>query len=194
MSAGWVTRTLAFNGYRFGDGDAWLGRVDRAFDAARLDALLGDLVAELDAVIIERSATQYKPRGASAAMLIGQSAFAHLAESHVAIHTYPDHSPAAGLAMLRLECEISSCGPAHPDACLPLLIELLAPELVTLDRRARGLIQTGQRLAPASQLAPARCPPGYTSQEFAGSLQVLQREHIEEPVRGTVAALVEQFG
>ena len=51
-STGWVTRSLAFNGYRFGTEDAWLDRMDAAFDASRLDGLLGELVAKLDAVII----------------------------------------------------------------------------------------------------------------------------------------------
>ena len=192
-SGGWVTHTLAFNGYCFGAGEAWLSAVNREFSAERLDALLARLVTLLEAVIIERSGTQYEPVGASAAMLIGQSAFAHLAESHVAIHTYPDHFESASLSVLRVECEVSSCGGVHPNVCLPELLNVIRPELVTIDRRTRGLVASGTSLHPARAPKPGLPPVGFVAHDQAGSLQILTREGLSEPHATTVRTIAGQF-
>ncbi len=180
MTTGSVTRTLAFNGYRVGSGSAWLESVSVDFDAVRLDALLEGLVETLGAVVIERSATNYEPIGASAGMLIGQpaSAFAHLTESHAAIHTYPDTHPSLDLATFRVECELSSCGPTSPIECLPLLLRTFGPDLLTLDLRDRGVLVSADGLVPAAAAPAPTAVAGFSCCKAQGGFGLYVREDL----------------
>tara|TARA_Y100001934_G_scaffold243984_1_gene301085 strand:+ start:1499 stop:2104 length:606 start_codon:yes stop_codon:yes gene_type:complete len=192
---GSVTRTLAFNGYRFGDGTVWLNGASAEYSAARLDNVLEVLVETLGAVIVRRSSTDYEPRGASAGMLIGQpaSAFAHLTESHVAVHTYPDEHPGLGLAVLRVECEISSCGSVPPTDCLHLLVDTFRPDLLTLDLRDRGLVATAEGFAPALNALAPDSLNGFTAALLRAGFGAYVREALDRRRAAIVSGLLDQW-
>lgn len=169
-SPGTVSRALGWNAYRFAFSKPdWLDELNITYSPARLDGLLTQLVEMLGARVISRSAATYNPRGASAAMLIAQDlpghnpvdaplagAFAHLEESHVAVHTYPDAHPASEVTCFRLECDVSTCGHITPEVCIPHLWQFCKPDLALVDFRVSGLART----AAGKLVLPADLQPG----------------------------------
>ena len=109
------------------------------------------------------SPRRYRSRGGDAAALRGRrgrNAAAHpsasfraerrisgvavLAESHISIHSWPEHGYAA--------LDIFMCGNAKPDACVPVLREAFAPKRIAVSEHLRGQAPTrrldGPRFRP----------------------------------------------
>jgi S-adenosylmethionine decarboxylase len=60
----------------------------------------------------------------------GVSGVAVLAESHISIHTWPEHGYAA--------LDVFMCGDADPDACIPVLREAFSPSKIAVSELLRG--------------------------------------------------------
>jgi S-adenosylmethionine decarboxylase len=63
----------------------------------------------------------------------GLSGLALLAESHISIHTWPEHSFAAA--------DIFMCGGAHPYQAAQVLRDALRPEFISISEHRRGIQQ-----------------------------------------------------
>lgn len=63
-----------------------------------------------------------------------------LAESHISVHTWPEHGYAA--------VDILTCGKTLPEAGVASLIEHLSPQRHSIDRVGRGLIAAPMRQIP----------------------------------------------
>lgn len=61
----------------------------------------------------------------------GLSGLALLAESHISIHTWPEHSFAAA--------DIFMCGDAHPYKAARVLRDALQPEFISISEHRRGV-------------------------------------------------------
>lgn len=61
----------------------------------------------------------------------GLSGLALLAESHISIHTWPEHSFAAA--------DIFMCGDAHPYKAAQVLRDALRPEFISISEHRRGI-------------------------------------------------------
>ncbi|MGL3104274.1 adenosylmethionine decarboxylase [Bradyrhizobium sp. BR 1432] len=68
----------------------------------------------------------------------GVSAIALLAESHIALHTWPERSYAAA--------DIFVCGNSDPGSALPILVEAFQPEQSDVRRFRRCVCQSSQRV------------------------------------------------
>jgi S-adenosylmethionine decarboxylase len=61
----------------------------------------------------------------------GVSGVAVLAESHISIHSWPEHGDAA--------LDVFMCGNANPDAWVPVLREAFVPKRIVVGEHLRGL-------------------------------------------------------
>ena len=99
------------------------------YDAERLDdldhieATLRRCVDASGATLLHIHLHHFEPNG-------GISGVGVLAESHICIHTWPEHGYAA--------LDIFMCGNANPDACVPVLREAFAPKNIAVTELLRG--------------------------------------------------------
>ena len=64
---------------------------------------------------------------------VGVSGVAVLAESHISIHTWPEHRYAA--------VDVFMCGKARPQVCIDVMREAFEPERCVVQEFARGSVQ-----------------------------------------------------
>jgi S-adenosylmethionine decarboxylase len=96
---------------------------DRLDDVALIEAALRDAVAAGHAELLHLATHHFEPQGVTAMAL--------LAESHLSIHTWPEHGYAA--------VDLFTCGTAtDPHAACALLIARLAPQSHALTTTPRG--------------------------------------------------------
>ena len=149
-----VTRTLAVNACLLVEesadvsiANAFAG-IDAKMTAKRLQTLLLDITGLLNAQVLGYSSTNYRPQGASAAVLIGQgeSALVHLDKSHLAVHTYFEKDELSCWGSFRCELELSTCGQLPVEKLLERVSREFEFELFFLDYRVRGITRdtTGQ--------------------------------------------------
>jgi S-adenosylmethionine decarboxylase len=99
------------------------------YHASRLDEIshieraLRDCVAAAGATLLHIHLHHFEPNG-------GVSGVAVLAESHISIHSWPEHGYAA--------LDIFMCGDANPDACVPVLRRAFAPKQIAVSEILRG--------------------------------------------------------
>lgn len=91
-------------------------------DAVRLEAALLHAARAAQCSVLGSVKHQFSPQGASVVVLV--------AESHLSIHTWPEHSYAAA--------DILTCGTTLPDAGVAALLEALAPARHQVRRLDRG--------------------------------------------------------
>jgi S-adenosylmethionine decarboxylase len=105
-------------------------------DPATVERLVRDAAAAANAQVISVALHRFSPQGVSGVAI--------LAESHLAVHTWPEH----GFASI----ELYVCGgAAQPERGHALLVERLAPRHVVLRTLARGDLSLVARYpAPAS--------------------------------------------
>ncbi len=101
------------------------------YDADKLDDLelieqtLKKCVEAAGATLLHIHLHPFEPNG-------GVSGVAVLAESHISIHTWPEHRYAA--------LDIFMCGQARPERCIEVLLEAFAPRRVAIEEILRGRV------------------------------------------------------
>jgi len=104
----------------------------------RLRPILEQAVVEGKATVIKTSLHQFSPQGVSGVVI--------LAESHLAVHTWPEYGFAA--------VEILVCGEApDPEASHRYLLQQLKPSHHTVRMLQRGDLQTAMRYFAAPSQA-----------------------------------------
>lgn len=100
-----------------------LYQANRLDDIAHIEQTLRDCVDAAGATLLHIHLHHFEPNG-------GVSGVAVLAESHISIHSWPEHGYAA--------LDIFMCGAAEPDACVPVLREAFAPKRIAVSELLRG--------------------------------------------------------
>jgi S-adenosylmethionine decarboxylase len=113
------------------DGERYAGvhLIVDLYDAERLDDIdhiertLRDCVVAAGATLLNIDLHHFEPNG-------GVSGVAVLAESHISIHTWPEHRYAA--------LDVFMCGEADPAACVPLLRSAFKAKRIAVSEHLRG--------------------------------------------------------
>jgi len=103
--------------------DAWRISSDLLNDPEYLRESLKKAVNNCGATLINLCVHQFSPYGVTAT--------ATLAESHMAVHTWPEHG--------YLGADLFFCGPGHPERALETLVELYSAKDVKIRRLNRGV-------------------------------------------------------
>lgn len=101
-----------------------LYHAERLDDIAHIERTLRDCVTAAGATLLHIHLHHFEPNG-------GVSGVAVLAESHISIHSWPEHGYAA--------LDIFMCGSANPDACVPVLRAAFGPKRIAVSEHLRGL-------------------------------------------------------
>ncbi len=101
-----------------------LKNASRLDDIAYIDTVIRDCVTAAGATLLHIHLHHFTPNG-------GVSGVAVLAESHISIHTWPEH----GFAAL----DVFMCGAAHPHKTIYVLRHAFKPSEVVVEERLRGL-------------------------------------------------------
>ncbi|RMD64077.1 MAG: adenosylmethionine decarboxylase [Alphaproteobacteria bacterium] len=101
--------------------DLW--DAERLDDLAHIEATLKECVEAAGATLLHIHLHHFTPNG-------GVSGVAVLAESHISIHTWPEHGYAA--------LDVFMCGAARPHAAVEVLRRAFAPERLAVDEILRG--------------------------------------------------------
>ncbi len=88
-----------------------------------IEAVLRDCVIAAEATLLHIHLHHFTPNG-------GVSGVAVLAESHISVHTWPEHGFAA--------FDVFMCGAAKPHLAVEVLRKAFAPAVVTVEERLRG--------------------------------------------------------
>ena len=103
--------------------DAWKISSDRLNDPEFLRGAMKKAVDDCGATLINLCVHQFSPYGVTAT--------ATLAESHMAIHTWPEHG--------YLGADLFFCGAGQPETALDTLVELYEAKDVKIRRLNRGV-------------------------------------------------------
>ena len=157
-----LTKSLSFNLYDVcyaktaQERKEYLAYIDEEYNAARLTAILTEIVHIIGANILNVSRQDYNPQGASVTMLISEEpvdkepenpekpgpvpedVVAHLDKSHICVHTYPEAHPYSGIATFRADIDVSTCGKISPLRALNFLIHSFDADVCNIDYRVRG--------------------------------------------------------
>jgi len=96
---------------------------ERLDDIVHIEAALRRCVEEAGATLLHINLHHFEPNG-------GMSGVAVLAESHISIHTWPEHGYAA--------VDVFMCGHAEPEKCVPVLRQAFAPKQTAVAELLRG--------------------------------------------------------
>ncbi len=94
-------------------------------DPARLEAALLEAARAAGCQVLGSVKHKFQPHGASVVVLV--------AESHLSIHTWPEHNYAAA--------DILTCGQTLPEEGVKALIGLMNPARSEVRRYERGIVQ-----------------------------------------------------
>lgn len=112
--------------------ELWGVRTELLNDAKALEGVLIDAAKAARCEVLGALHHQFTPQGASVVVLV--------AESHLSIHTWPEHGYAA--------VDILTCGKTLPEAGVASLLERLGPQRHSIDRVGRGLLPAPLRQIP----------------------------------------------
>ena len=101
-----------------------LYQAERLDDIAHIDQTLRACVEASGATLLHIHLHRFEPNG-------GVSGVAVLAESHISVHSWPEHGYAA--------LDVFMCRNANPDACVPVLREAFAPKRIAVGEHLRGV-------------------------------------------------------
>jgi S-adenosylmethionine decarboxylase len=101
-----------------------LYQAERLDDLEHIENTLRACVDASGATLLHTHLHRFEPNG-------GVSGVAVLAESHISIHSWPEHGYAA--------LDVFMCGNANPDACVPVLREAFTPKKIAVGEHLRGL-------------------------------------------------------
>jgi S-adenosylmethionine decarboxylase len=94
-------------------------------DPSRLEAVLLEAARAAKCQVLGSVKHQFQPHGATVLVLV--------AESHLSIHTWPEHGYAAA--------DILTCGQSLPEEGVKTLIALMNPARSEVRRYERGIVQ-----------------------------------------------------
>jgi S-adenosylmethionine decarboxylase len=100
-----------------------LYNANRLDDLDHIEDTLRACVDAAGATLLHIHLHHFEPNG-------GVSGVAVLAESHISIHSWPEHAYAA--------LDIFMCGDANPDACVPVLRSAFSPKKIAVSELMRG--------------------------------------------------------
>ena len=100
-----------------------LYHANRLDDLGHIEDTLRACVDAAGATLLHIHLHHFEPSG-------GVSGVAVLAESHISIHSWPEHGYAA--------LDIFMCGDANPDACVPVLRAAFSPKKIAVSELMRG--------------------------------------------------------
>lgn len=106
--------------------DAWQAPADLLNDPEQIRHALLAGIAEGEATLIDLCVHQFSPHGVTAT--------ATLAESHIAIHTWPEHGYFAA--------DLFFCGRGNPEAALKILQSSLKAKQIEVQEIERGFPTT----------------------------------------------------
>ena len=158
-----LTKALSFNIYDVcyaktpREQKDYIAYIDEQYNSERLTNILTRLTDMIGATVLNVSRQDYEPQGASVTILIaegsmipvqGETQVAHLAKSHVTVHTYPEYHPDTCLATFRVDIDVATCGEITPLSTLDYLINSFDSDIITMDYRVRGFTRDvdGQKL------------------------------------------------
>ena len=163
-----LSRTLSASLYRLrylGDSSAsrrYRGDLSARAMAAQLAPVVRDICDQIGATVLHLTSHDYDPHGASATALVADGAgsqprleersegplepplVAHLEQSHLTLHTYPQIHPDQRVACLRIDVEVATCGAISPWAALPYLLRHFEVDAAVVDYRVRGFWWTAE--------------------------------------------------
>ena len=102
-------------------------QANRLDDLDHIETTLRRCVDAAGATLLHIHLHHFEPNG-------GVSGVAVLAESHISIHSWPEHGYAA--------LDIFMCGNANPDACVPVLRDAFSPRKIAVSEHLRGQAAT----------------------------------------------------
>ena len=124
-----LTKVVSFNLYDFAvarteaERASYVAYLAEHFSGSRITAILSEIARIIDAEVLNVSAQDYDPYGASALVLMSDlahgevidkngkvtsSVAAHLTKSHICAHTYPDILDPRGLCTFRVDIDIAN--------------------------------------------------------------------------------------
>lgn len=115
--------------------DAWRVPVELLNDAEHVRAALRRAVEACGATLINLCVHRFSPYGVTAT--------ATLAESHLAVHTWPEHG--------YLAADLFLCGGGDAQAAIDSLVESFEAEETRVRELARGIGTAGETVAPAAE-------------------------------------------
>jgi len=130
--------------------------ISKRFCADNLDTLLVKICHAIGGNVLNVAKQDYQPQGASVTLMISEEAqaesfssqknslIAHLDKSHLCIHTYPEDAPKDGVAIFRVDIELSTCGVISPLKVLDYVIEEFQADVIDIDYRIRGMTRGKQ--------------------------------------------------
>lgn len=127
--------------------------INKQFCADNLNTILVKVCHAIGGNVLNIAQQNYQPQGASVTLMISEEAqpescaeilVAHLDKSHLCIHTYPEETPQAGIAIFRADIELSTCGVISPLKILNYVIEEFNADVVDIDYRVRGMTRDRQ--------------------------------------------------
>ena len=147
-----LTKALSFNIYDVcyaktaREQKDYIAYIDEQYNSERLTNILTTLTDMIGAKVLNIARQDYDPQGASVTILIaegsmlpaGETQLAHLAKSHVTVHTYPEYHPETCLATFRVDIDVATCGEITPLSTLDYLIRSFDSDIITMDYRVRG--------------------------------------------------------
>lgn len=123
------------------------------YNASKLSELLTTICHAIGGSILNISAQDYQPHGASVTVMMSEEAqpeslVAHLDKSHLCVHTYPDDNPQNNIAIFRADIELSTCGVISPLKVINYLINDFKADVIDIDYRIRGMTRdrNGEKL------------------------------------------------
>jgi S-adenosylmethionine decarboxylase len=111
--------------------DAWGSPAERLDDADGIRALLEEVIETLGATLLDLSLRRFSPQGVTAVAM--------LAESHLAIHTWPEQNYFAA--------DLFYCGAGDSEQAVQMLIDGMGAVEVRRHAVARGLDQIPARVS-----------------------------------------------
>lgn len=158
-----LTKTLSisfYNIYYIPDNNTGLFQsyIFDKYNSEKLSYLLSDITKLIDANILNIAKQDYDPHGASVNLLISEGInpvvhidrscnqgvispchmVGHLDKSHITVHTYPDIHLSSGIATIRIDIDISTCGEISSLKAINYLIQELNSDIMIIDYRIRG--------------------------------------------------------
>ena len=147
-----LTKSLSFNIYDVcyaktqREQKDYIAYIDKQYNSERLTSILTNVAEMIGAKVLHISSQDYEPQGASVTLLIAESSMvpvsdttvAHLDNSHVTVHTYPEYHPDTFLATFRVDIDVATCGEITPLSTLDYLIGSFDSDIITMDYRVRG--------------------------------------------------------
>ena len=149
-----LTKSLSFNIYdvcyarTLREQRDYVAYIDEQYNSERLTDILVNVTEMIGANVLNIAHQDYDPQGASVTLLIaedsmvptleGDTVVAHLDNSHVTVHTYPEYHPENAIATFRVDIDVATCGEISPLQTLDYLIGSFDSDIITMDYRVRG--------------------------------------------------------